>query len=178
MTQEFWPAPRASAALKARVRVPGSKSVTNRALVLAALANGPSVIKAPLHARDTALMANALRLMGVGVEELETADGIDWRITPTSELHSANIDCGLAGTVMRFLPPLSVLANGAVRFDGDPRARVRPMATIIDAIRQLGVEVDDAARGTMPFTVQATGSVSSNEVVIDASASSQFISAL
>lgn len=175
---EFWTAPLAQAPVNARVRVPGSKSVTNRALVLAALANGPSQIKVPLHARDTALMASALKLMGVGVREIQTADGLDWEITPAEKLGSATIDCGLAGTVMRFLPPLAVLANGSVRFDGDPRARVRPMSTIIDAIRQLGVEVDDAGRNTLPFTVHATGNVLRNEVTIDASASSQFISAL
>lgn len=178
MTEEFWPAPISTSPVNARVRVPGSKSVTNRALVLAALADGPSEIRAPLHARDTALMASALRLMGVGVDEVPTDDGINWQIRPTENLLSANIDCGLAGTVMRFLPPLSVLAEGPVRFDGDPRARVRPMATIIDAIRQLGVEVDDSARNTLPFTVKATGKVEANEVTIDASASSQFISAL
>lgn len=152
--------------------------MTNRALVLAALADGPSLITSPLHARDTKLMAAALRLMGVGVEEIPTATGIDWHVTPPATFTAAEIDCGLAGTVMRFLPPLAALANGPVRFDGDAGARIRPMATIVDAIRQLGVEVDDEGRGTLPFTVHAQSAAVADEVTIDASASSQFISAL
>lgn len=152
--------------------------MTNRALVLAALADGPSLISSPLHARDTKLMAAALRLMGVGVEEIPTATGIDWHVTPPATFTAAEIDCGLAGTVMRFLPPLAALANGPVRFDGDAGARIRPMATIVDAIRQLGVEVDDEGRGTLPFTVHAHSAAVADEVTIDASASSQFVSAL
>jgi 3-phosphoshikimate 1-carboxyvinyltransferase len=178
VSSDFWKAPVATQPVNSHVRVPGSKSVTNRALVLAALADGPSLISAPLHARDTKLMAKALQQMGVGVAEIPTATGIDWRITPAASFTAASIDCGLAGTVMRFLPPLAVLANGPVRFDGDPTARIRPMATIVDALRQLGVAVSDDGRGTLPFTVDSHNAEISNEVLIDASASSQFVSAL
>jgi 3-phosphoshikimate 1-carboxyvinyltransferase len=168
-----WAAPRASAALHARVSLPGSKSLTNRVLVLAALAAEPSRIVAPLRARDTLLMAQAVRSMGTGIDD----DGLDWIVTP-GRLHEAAIDVGLAGTVMRFLPPLAALAHGPVRFDGDPYARERPMATLLDGLRQAGVEVDDDGRGRLPFTVRGTGSVDGGSVTIDASASSQFVSGL
>ncbi len=178
MTHELWPAPRATRPVSATVAVPGSKSVTNRALVLAALADGPSYIAKPLHARDTALMATALNQLGATVEEVATEHGIDWRVSPGQFSGPATIDCGLAGTVMRFLPPVAALATGLIRFDGDPRARVRPMRAIIESLRQLGVEVDDEGRGMLPFTLTGTGEVSGGEVVLDASASSQFVSAM
>ncbi|MEY3277885.1 MAG: hypothetical protein RLZZ426_371 [Actinomycetota bacterium] len=178
MTSELWAAPRVDRPITATVNVPGSKSVTNRALVLAALANGPSRISKPLHARDTALMADGLRTLGARIDEIQTADGIDWYVTPGLMRGPAEIDCGLAGTVMRFLPPVAALANGAIRFDGDPRARVRPMAAIIESLRQLGVQVDDGDRKTLPFTLQGTGEILGGEIEIDASASSQFVSAL
>ncbi|MEY4348260.1 MAG: hypothetical protein RIS43_679 [Actinomycetota bacterium] len=168
----------ATAPVTATVAVPGSKSVTNRALVLAAIADGPSRIAKPLHARDTALMAQALSQLGVGVEEVKTEHGIDWVITPQPLHGPASIDCGLAGTVMRFLPAIASIATGDIRFDGDPRARVRPMKTIIEALKSLGVEVDDDGRSTLPFTLHGTGSVRGGEVELDASASSQFVSAL
>lgn len=164
--------------MRATVAVPGSKSVTNRALVLAALADGPSRISKPLHARDTALMAAALNQLGAHVDEIETDHGIDWHVTPGTLIGPTTIDCGLAGTVMRFVPPVAALASGLIRFDGDPRARVRPMKAIIDSLRQLGVEVDDDNRGMLPFTLTGIGHVAGGEVVVDASASSQFISAL
>jgi 3-phosphoshikimate 1-carboxyvinyltransferase len=88
------------------------------------------------------------------------------------------IDCGLAGTVMRFVPPLAALADGSVTFDGDDGARLRPMATTIDSLRKLGVEVDDDGRGTMPFTVHGTGRVVGGDISINASQSSQFVSGL
>ena len=162
----------------ATVAVPGSKSVTNRALVLAALADGPSHISKPLHARDTALMAAALNQLGAHVDEIETDHGIDWQVTPRTLAGPTTIDCGLAGTVMRFLPPVAALATGLIRFDGDPRARVRPMKAIIDSLRQLGVEVEDDNRGMLPFTLTGVGHVTGGEVIVDASASSQFVSAL
>jgi 3-phosphoshikimate 1-carboxyvinyltransferase len=175
---DLWSAPRATAPVSATVAVPGSKSVTNRALVLAAIADGPSRIAKPLHARDTALMAAGLAQLGVGVEEIVTDSGIDWVITPAPLSGPASIDCGLAGTVMRFLPAIAAMATGDIRFDGDPRARVRPMKTIIEALKALGVSIDDGDRGTLPFTMHTTGSVRGGEVVLDASASSQFVSAL
>ncbi|GAA2172502.1 3-phosphoshikimate 1-carboxyvinyltransferase [Agrococcus versicolor] len=173
-----WAAPVATAPLDAVVHLPGSKSLTNRELVLAALADGPGTLHAPLHSRDSALMVDALRALGVGVEEVgEGPFGPDLRVTP-GPLGSASIDCGLAGTVMRFLPIVAALAEGTVAFDGDPHARTRPNATTIDALRALGVRVDDHGTGTMPFTVHGTGAVRGGELVVDASASSQFVSAL
>jgi 3-phosphoshikimate 1-carboxyvinyltransferase len=159
--------------VRATVALPGSKSLTNRFLVLAALADGPSRISRPLRARDTDLMAGALRAMGAGI----TDDGGDWLITP-APLHGGVIDCGLAGTVMRFLPSVAALADGAVTFDGDDRARDRPMRTLLDGLRQAGVVVEDAGRGRMPFTVRGSGSVAGGLVEVDASDSSQFVSGL
>ena len=154
--------------------LPGSKSLTNRALILAALADGPSVIRRPLRSRDTLLMTAGLAAMGVGV----TDQGDDWRITPGVLAGDAEIDCGLAGTVMRFVPPVAGLASGAIAFDGDPHMRQRPIGEVLTALGGLGVDIDDNGRGSLPFVVRGTGSVRGGTVVIDASASSQFISAL
>ena len=170
-----WSAPTAVGPLAATVALPGSKSLTNRLLVLAALSTSPTRITAPLDARDTRLMATALRGLGVGVSVDPATDS--WLITPGA-LNGATVDCGLAGTVMRFVPPIAALADGPTRFDGDPHARTRPMATLIDGLRQAGVSVDDAGRGLLPFTVLGTGSVAGGTVEVDASASSQFVSAL
>jgi 3-phosphoshikimate 1-carboxyvinyltransferase len=155
------------------VSIPGSKSITNRALVLAALADGPSTICNPLAARDTKLMAAGLQALGIGI-----VGGDCWTVTPRELRGPAHVDCGLAGTVMRFLPPVAALAGGDVRFDGDPRARTRPMAEVIGALKALGVRVADDGRNALPFTVHGTGSVPGGEVVLDATASSQYISGL
>lgn len=168
-----WTAPTASGPVHATVRVSGSKSVTNRALLLAALADGPSTLRAPLRSRDTELMAAALRSLGVAVQP--DADG-SWLVTPGDGVRGgAAVDCGLAGTVMRFVPPVAALADGAVRFDGDPHARQRPMAVVLSALRALGVSVDGDA---LPFVVHGSGRVPGGEVTVDASGSSQFISGL
>jgi len=158
------------------VPVPGSKSLTNRALVLAALADGPSTITGALRARDTVLMGRALAALGVDVEGLDGEGPL--HVAPQTLHGPAHVDCGLAGTVMRFVPPVASLAKGDVRLDGDPRARVRPMNAVIQALEDLGVDIDDDARRTLPFTVKGTGSVRGGTVDIDASASSQFVSAL
>ncbi len=175
-----WIAPTASAPLDARLRLPGSKSLTNRELVLSALADGPSLLRRPLHSRDTALMVEALRTLGAQVDEVagDGEFGPDLRITPGEVLGSASIDAGLAGTVMRFVPPLAGLALGPVVVDGDPRARARPMRTVIGALRDLGVDVSDDGRGALPFTVHGSGGIGGGELEIDASASSQFVSGL
>ncbi|GAA4015224.1 3-phosphoshikimate 1-carboxyvinyltransferase [Allokutzneria multivorans] len=167
-----WLAPRTDSPVHAEVPLPGSKSITNRALVLAALADGPSVLRAPLRSRDSALMVGTLRALGVGVE-----DGPDgsWQVTPAPLTGPAELECGLAGTVMRFVPPAAVLAKGTVRFDGDPQARLRPMGTILGALRALGADIDGDA---LPFTVHGTGHLTGGQVVIDASNSSQFVSGL
>jgi 3-phosphoshikimate 1-carboxyvinyltransferase len=171
MTQP-WPTPSVTEPVRATVPVPGSKSITNRALLLAALADGPSAVHLPLRSRDTQLMAAALRSLGVRV-----ADGRQgsWEVTPGPLRGDADLDCGLAGTVMRFVPPAAALANGDVRFDGDEQARVRPMNTVLDALRSLGVTVDG---DSLPFTLHGHGAVRGGEVTVDASGSSQFVSAL
>ncbi len=176
-----WPAPRATAPLAATVVLPGSKSLTNRELVLSALASSPSLLRRPLHSRDSMLMIEALRSLGVTIEEVpgDGPFGADLRITPPQQLEgSTSIDCGLAGTVMRFLPPVAALALGPVAFDGDESARRRPMRTTIESLRALGVEVGDDGRGALPFSLWGAGSVRGGEIAIDASASSQFVSGL
>ncbi len=181
-----WRAPYAERPVDATVTVPGSKSLTNRYLVLAALADGPSRLRAPLHSRDSALMIEALRRLGATITEVpgDGAFGPDLEISPISLAAPAadtEIDCGLAGTVMRFVPPVAALRQGTTLFDGDPHARKRPMGTIIEALSGLGVGVgtaDGATATSLPFTVQGTGEVRGGHLVIDASASSQFVSAL
>jgi len=172
---ELWAAPVANSPIHATVPLPGSKSLTNRELVLSALAAEPTLLTAPLHSRDSALMIAALRSLGTVVDENATGDLL---INPKPLTGGVTIDCGLAGTVMRFVPPLATLAAGDVVFDGDAAARRRPMHTTIDSLRGLGVEVDDARTGSLPFTVKATGSVRGGHLTIDASASSQFVSGL
>lgn len=169
-----WPAPRATAPVQATVSLPGSKSLTNRALVLAALSDGPSVVRRALRSRDTELMARALTTLGAPVDTSKD----DWTVTPGPVRGPATVDCGLAGTVMRFVPPVAALADGEVFFDGDPHARTRPMGEVIEALRGIGVVVEDEGRGALPFTVVGSGRVPGGTVTIDASASSQFISAL
>lgn len=175
-----WHAPVASGPLDHRMTLPGSKSLTNRELVLAALADGPSLIRRPLHSRDTGLMVDALRALGAAIDEVDGdgAFGPDYLVTPGDLFGGVGIDCGLAGTVMRFIPPVAALALGPVSLDGDEHARKRPMKATIDALRGLGVDVDDDRRGSLPFTVHGAGRVAGGELAIDASASSQFVSAL
>lgn len=175
-----WPAPFARAPLSATVALPGSKSLTNRELVLSALADAPSVLRAPLHSRDTALMIQALRALGTSIVERPGAApfGPDLVVTPGELSGGTSIDCGLAGTVMRFLPPVAALALGPVAFDGDEAARRRPMRTTIDSLRALGVDVSDDGRGRLPFSLYGTGAVEGGRIEIDASASSQFVSGL
>ena len=176
---QAWPAPLAKRPLNAVVTLPGSKSLTNRELVLSALADSPTVLKAALHSRDSALMIDALRSLGVGIEILE---GGDILVTPGLLRGPAKIDCGLAGTVMRFVPPLATLAVGDVSFDGDLGARRRPMNVTIDSLRALGVDIidgsDGGALGSLPFTIKSSGVVRGGDLTIDASASSQFVSGL
>lgn len=168
-----WPAPTADGPLDSVVTLPGSKSLTNRLLVLAALSESPTRITAPLQARDTALMAAALGALGVEI----TGDREDWIVTPAA-LHGAEIDCGLAGTVMRFVPPIAGLAMGTSTFDGDPKARTRPMGPLIRGLRQAGIEVRDDDRAALPFEVVGRGAAPGGLVEVDASTSSQFVSAL
>ncbi|WP_203824432.1 3-phosphoshikimate 1-carboxyvinyltransferase [Actinoplanes palleronii] len=170
-----WLAPSAAGPVTATVRLPGSKSMTARALVLAALADGPSVIEAPLRARDTTLMAAALRAIGVAVD---TSDDDRWRVEPGPLRGPATVDVGLAGTIMRFLPPLAGLVDGPVEFDGDPHARNRPLRPIIETLRSLGVTIEASASDGLPLTVHGAGLIEGGEAVVDASGSSQFVSGL
>ncbi len=173
-TPDLWPAPRPHHPVDRVVSLPGSKSLTNRALLLASLADGPSLVRRPLRSRDTRLMAAALSALGTGLED---RDG-DWVVTPGQWQRDADVDCGLAGTVMRFVPPVAGLADGAVCFDGDPHMRQRPVGQMLAALQALGVRIEDDGRGALPFAVHGTGSVPGGTVTIDASASSQFVSAL
>ena len=167
-----WPAPRALEPVDLVVSLPGSKSLTNRALILAAIADGPSVVRRALRSRDTLLMAAALTGLGSAVDT--TTD--DWTMTPGGFDRDAVVDCGLAGTVMRFVPPVAGLSSGRVDFDGDAHMRKRPIGEVLTALRGLGVAV--SAGDTLPFSIAGVGSVRGGRVVIDASASSQFVSAL
>ncbi|MET0740067.1 MAG: 3-phosphoshikimate 1-carboxyvinyltransferase [Candidatus Nanopelagicales bacterium] len=172
---DAWPSPRATRPIDATVRVPGSKSLTARLLVVASLGEGPARLRRPLRARDTELMAESLRRLGATVEDI---DGTDWSLFPGELDADTSVDCGLAGTVMRFVPPVAALTNHAVRFDGDPRARERPIAALLDALHDLGIDVGDDGRGALPFVVRGKGRVRGGPVSVDASASSQFLSGL
>ncbi len=173
MTPTLWPAPVAAGPVTATVALPGSKSQTNRALVLAALSREPTELVGALRSRDTDLMVAGLRSMGTAID---TA-GDDWPVRPGQLQGPASIDVGNAGTVMRFLPPVSALAHGPVLFDGDPRSRERPLAPVVRALRDLGVEIE-ATNDRLPLTVHGRGWVLGGSVEIDASTSSQFVSAM
>jgi 3-phosphoshikimate 1-carboxyvinyltransferase len=174
VTSQPWPAPVASAPLSASVALPGSKSLTNRALILAALADGSSRIARPLRARDTLLMVAALRSLGADID----GSGEDWEVSPRPLRGPADVDCGLAGTLLRFVPPIAGLADGDVRFDGDPRMRDRPIDALLVALRRLGANLEYSGEPQLPFTVYGTGRLAGGRVTIDASASSQFVSGL
>jgi 3-phosphoshikimate 1-carboxyvinyltransferase len=171
-----WPAPRALTPVEAHVSLPGSKSLTNRELVLSALADGPGVVRRALRSRDTDLMAAALTALGSTVD----TSGDDWAVVPgisADDARDVAIDCGLAGTVMRFVPPVAALRGGDTAFDGDPHARNRPMAEVLGALRSLWVTVHSET-DRLPFVIVGSGRVRGGRVVIDASSSSQFVSAL
>jgi 3-phosphoshikimate 1-carboxyvinyltransferase len=179
-----WLAPVAAGPVSARIALPPSKSITNRALVLAALSDSVSRIANPLHARDTALAADGLRALGTQIAE-QAPDhnpdgGTNWRVTPGQPAAGslAGVDVGNAGTVMRFLPGVAALTRATVRFDGDARASMRPVGAILAALRALGADIDDGGRGAIPFTVRGRGAVRGGTVTLDASASSQLVSGL
>jgi 3-phosphoshikimate 1-carboxyvinyltransferase len=171
-----WASPAAAGPVSACVRLPASKSITNRALVLAALSDGQAVIGNPLRARDTTLAAGALRALGSEIIESRT----DWVVTPGQPApgSSVSVDVGNAGTVMRFLPALAALTSAVVSFDGDERIRLRPIGPVLAALRRLGAEIEDGGRGAAPFTVRGRGAVRGGGVEVDASGSSQLVSGL
>lgn len=170
----LWPAPTALGPFAATLSLPGSKSVTNRALVLAALAQAPSTLYKPLYSRDSELMIAALRALGLGVDQQPESISI----SPRPMKGPAAIDVGNAGTVMRFLPPLAALAQGEISFDGDPRSHERPLKPVIQALEELGIDIDHGGRYALPLTIHGKGEIAGGEISIDASQSSQFLSSL
>lgn len=193
-----WAAPAATAAVSASVRLPGSKSITNRALILAALADTPTTIVGPLQARDTDLMARAVTSLGASLDPSGSGkDGNNfhhgnggtpasststarptWTIVPGWASGATRVDVGNAGTVLRFVPPAAALASADVEFSGDPRAAQRPVAQLLAGLRQVGVEISDRGRGAVPFIVHGRGRVAGGAVTLDASSSSQLVSGL
>jgi 3-phosphoshikimate 1-carboxyvinyltransferase len=182
-----WRAPAATGPVRAQVRPPGSKSVTNRALVLAALADGPTMITNPLRARDTLLMAAALRGLGTVIGEQPAGDNAAaaqggepeiWRVTPGLTDGVAVVDVGNAGTVLRFVPPVAALTRASVEFTGDARMAQRPIGPLLAALRELGAVIDDGGRARVPFAVRGSGAISGGTVTLDASGSSQLVSGL
>lgn len=169
-----WLTPTARAPVRGTVRLPGSKSMTNRALILAALADATTTITGPLQARDTALMSAAVAALGATVD----LTGPDWTVTPGWRSDRVRVDVGNAGTVLRFVPPAAALARADVEFDGDPRIRERPVFPLLAGLRQAGVEISDGGRGAAPFVVHGRGEVRGGPVTLDASASSQLVSGL
>jgi 3-phosphoshikimate 1-carboxyvinyltransferase len=178
-----WPALfRGAQPVEAFVVIPGSKSVTNRALILAAQAASPSILRRPLVSRDSELMVAGLRALGVGIEEKNVVvNGVEehqWVVTPAPLRGGVKVDVGNAGTVMRFLPPLAALASGDVAFDGDPRSYERPLGPVIKALEELGISIEHGGRYSLPMKLHGTGKIPGGALTIDASASSQFLSAL
>lgn len=184
--QNPWPAPLATRPLSATVTIPGSKSLSNRYLILAAMGQHPVTLVGLLRSRDTDLMMGALRSLGVEFQ-VDPDDETTVRVTPPSSgrfTGDVDVYCGLAGTVMRFVPGLAMFADGPVRFDGDAQAYARPMKPVLDGLEQLGAHIEyHGEPGRLPFTL--TPPVASDgmhapahTVSIDASGSSQFISGL
>jgi 3-phosphoshikimate 1-carboxyvinyltransferase len=176
VTSPLWDAPHAHGPVLADIRVPGSKSMTNRALLLGSLADGRSALRQPLRSRDTSIMVAALQALGTTIDdtddELWTVDGRSFVSRP------AHVEVGNAGTVLRFVPPLAALADGSISFAGDEAARRRPIAPLLVALRELGVDIDDGSRSTLPFVVHGRGGARGGAISIDASSSSQLVSAL
>ena len=164
--------------INAKISIPGSKSATNRALILAAIAKTPSRLRKPLSSRDADLMVKGLQSLGCKIDEIKTEQGFDYQITPQKLSGPTQIDVGNAGTVMRFLPPIASLATGLVHFDGDARSHERPLEPVIKALEQLGASIEHGNKYRLPLTINGSGEIKGGVVDVDASASSQFISAL
>jgi len=179
-----WAVPHAAGPVHATVALPGSKSITNRALVIAALADGPTTLVGPLQARDTDLMAAAISALGATVSRdaepagKATDDRDTWLVTPGWTSSPVQVDVGNAGTVLRFIPPVAALAQADVEFSGDERAARRPVAPLLAGLCELGADISDGGRGSVPFVVHGRGRLAGGSVTLDASASSQLISGL
>ncbi|MFF5626105.1 3-phosphoshikimate 1-carboxyvinyltransferase [Microbacterium sp. NPDC012755] len=180
LVQGSYAAPAIDGSVHATVTIPGSKSLTNRELIIAAIADGPGRLIAPLHSDDSRRMVEALRALGVGIEEEDTGGefGPDLVVTPAKLTGGSTIDCGQAGTVMRFIAPLAGLAQHDVHLTAHETALHRPMGGLISALRDLGVDIDDEGTWALPFTIRGHGRIRGGRVEIDASASSQFVSGL
>lgn len=178
--QGVYVAPSTTDAVHATVTIPGSKSLTNRELIIAAIADGPGRLIAPLHSDDSRRMVEALRALGVGVEEVDGDGefGPDLVVTPARLTGGSTVDCGQAGTVMRFIAPLAGLALHDVHLTAHENALHRPMGGLISALRDLGVDIDDEGTWALPFTIRGHGRIRGGRIEIDASASSQFVSGL
>jgi 3-phosphoshikimate 1-carboxyvinyltransferase len=169
----MWRAPTAVRSVAVTTRLPGSKSMMARALVLSAISHGASTLRSPLRVRDTELMAAGLRAIGAHVS---TMDEDQWVVRPRPMTGPACVDAGPAGTVLRFLPPIAALCDGPIHVDG---GHGRPMAPLIGALRSLGVRIEtQSGTDALPFTIHGIGHVAGGEITIDASASSQFVSGL
>ena len=173
MTSKIFSAPQAAGPISGAISIPGSKSLTNREILLSALAEGTSVLNKPLISRDSQLMLDAVKALGA--EVTPRADSVE--IAPATLNKDASIHCGLAGTVMRFVPLVAALNNGKITFDADKEAKARPLQGVFDALDQLGVNYEKGS-DSFPFTVIGNAGTKSTEVTLDASKSSQFVSAL
>jgi 3-phosphoshikimate 1-carboxyvinyltransferase len=178
--QGAYAAPTTAEPVRAELTIPGSKSLTNRELIIAAIADGPGRLIAPLHSDDSQRMIEALRALGVGIEEVDAGHefGPDLVVTPAKLHGGVTIDCGQAGTVMRFISPLAGLAANDVHLTAHETALHRPMGGLISALRDLGVDIDDEGTWALPFTIRGHGRIRGGRVEVDASASSQFVSGL
>lgn len=159
-----------------RAVLPGSKSITNRALLIAAMAQGKSRIAGALKSDDTLYMAAGLRQMGVAIHEPDTVQfvvkSIGRLVAPAQPLFLGN-----AGTATRFLVAAAATAEGKTVIDGNSHMRKRPIAPLVHALRSLGVDVD-STEGCPPVTVRGTGGIDGERIAIDAQLSSQYVSAL
>ncbi|MGW0465463.1 3-phosphoshikimate 1-carboxyvinyltransferase [Streptomyces sp. NPDC003027] len=160
-----------------QARIPGSKSLTNRALLLAAAAGSTSTLGAPLVSDDTVAFRDALSGLGVRVER--DTDDVAWRVSGLGggPAGSGSVWCADAGTAARFLPPFAAVGHGDFRFEGSDQLTARPVAPLADALRRLGADVTTAAGGRLPLRVRSQG-LDGGEMPLDGTLSSQFLTGL